>query len=69
MGCVDWDAVGLRVGGWPGYRGMLQIQRLYCVLHASRRYEGTMMDAEECYEFDVCTVFYMLRGDIGVTLA
>jgi hypothetical protein len=47
-------------------RGMLEIQRLYCVLHALRRYQGTMIDAEGCYKFNVCIVFYTRWGDIRV---
>ena len=45
---------------------MLQIQRLYCVLHASRRHEATRIDAEGFHKFNVCIVFYRHRGDIGV---
>ena len=37
-------------------------------LHASRRYEGTRMDAKACYEFSVCIVFYRHPGDMRVQL-
>ena len=45
---------------------MLEIQRTYCVLHALRRNQGTMIDAEGFYEFNVCVAFCTHRGDIRV---
>jgi hypothetical protein len=53
-------------GYHDGCRVMPSIQRLYCVLHASRRYQGTIMDAKRCYEFSFCIEFYTHRADIRV---
>ena len=47
-------------------RGMLLTQRLYCVLHVLRQHQGTVIDAEGCYQFNVCVVFYTHWGDIRV---
>ena len=40
----------------------MQIQRLYCVLHALRRHQGTISDAEGWDQLNVCMVFYMHLG-------
>ena len=46
-----------------GCRGMLRSPRLYCVLcHASKRYQGTMMDAEGCCEFSLCILFTRIEA-------
>ena len=51
--------------GWC--QGMVQVQCLYCVLHALRRCQGTMIDAEVCCKFNVCIIFYTHWGDIKVS--
>ena len=40
----------------------MQIQRLYRVLHALRRHQGTISDAEGWDQLNVCMVFYMHLG-------
>ena len=64
---VLWFA---RIEATSGYhkwcRGMVSTQRLYCVLHALRRHQGTTSDAKGWYQLNVCIVFYMHCGDIRV---
>ena len=55
-------------GYHSGCRGMLQIQCLCCDLHASRRYQGTIIDADGCYDLKFCILFCTYRGDIRVPL-
>ena len=69
-GCYELNVVvcSTRFEAMSGYhygcREILRIQRLYCVLHASRRYQGTIMNGEGRYELNVCIVFCTHRGDI-----
>ena len=74
---MPWDAIKsvfalcfTHAEAMSGYhdwcRGKLLIQRLYCVLHALRRYQGTMIDAGGYYKLSVCIVFYTRWGDTGV---
>ena len=53
-------------GNQKWWREMVYTQRLYCVLHALRRHEGSKSEANRWYEFIVCIVFYMRWGDIRV---
>ena len=47
-------------------RDIVYIQRLHCVLHASSRHQGSTIDAERLYKFNVCFVLYTHRSDIRV---
>jgi len=42
----------------------IRIQRLYCVLHALKRYHVNKDDSLGVPAFIVCIVFYTLRGDV-----
>ena len=59
-----------RVEATSGYhkwcQKMVPTQRLYCVLYALRRHQGTMIHVERCCDFNCCIVFYMHWGDTRV---
>jgi hypothetical protein len=56
----------------PGFRARLRnyvfcimcFERMYCVLHALRRHQGTMSDDGGSYKFTVCIAFSTHTGSI-----